>query len=169
MNVGDLTAVTSRSQALVKARAVPIETSGSAEWLGGSRDPPSIMAGSTNRATVVSRIGKVQDVHALLDRLSCLRGTSPTDPMMARCFADAFEFVGAMPLGIPRPALWTDRECEVVFEWIGQRDHAIVSLEGDGILGYAMRINGQFVPGSCRAAQASSFPEDLLKYLHSFK
>lgn len=105
----------------------------------------------------------------LIEMLKSLWSSHGSDPCITRCFVDAFEFLGALPVGIPAPAIWTDGECEVVFEWIGKRDHAIVSLEGDGFLGYTFREEGAFRPGECVSAVPSIMPGDLESYLRSFE
>lgn len=79
-------------------------------------------------------------------------------------FCDALEFVGAMPSGVLLPHVWAD-DAEVVFEWISDGRHAIVSCEGDGVIGYTYRVGGRFVPGEKTAASPDSFPADLSAYL----
>lgn len=104
----------------------------------------------------------------LLELLGILRVSLDASHKITGCFVDAYEFLGCLPAGIPAPSIWSDGECEVVFEWIGLRDHAVVSLEGDGILGYTYRRDGVFVPGEDSIAKAKSLPKDLRSYLESF-
>lgn len=77
---------------------------------------------------------------------------------------DAFEFAGSLPPGVPLPRVWFD-DGEVGFEWIERGLHAVVSIEGDGIIGYAYRVDGTFKPGAIAAAEPHSFPADLFTYL----
>lgn len=109
------------------------------------------------------------DLRFLLDLVRQLWSAHSGNPKLAPCFRDAFEFVGALPLGVPRPQVWTDGVCEVVFEWIGRRDHAVVSVEGDGVLGYTMRSAGQFIPGAHEQSPPSKVPADLREYLSYFE
>jgi hypothetical protein len=66
---------------------------------------------------------------------------------------------------MPIPLVWGDRDGELAFEWISSTKHAIVSFEGDGLIGYAMRTGGRFRPGEIRDAPATVFPPDLRAYL----
>jgi|GEM_PF-2829163 len=62
------------------------------------------------------------------------------------------------------PDVWAD-EGEIAFEWIDPNRHAVVSIEGDGRLGYTMRKGDVFVSGSVIDAPVSILPEDLREYL----
>lgn len=64
-----------------------------------------------------------------------------------------------------QPEVWAD-ESEVVFEWINDGQHAVVSIEGDGHLGYTMLINGQFRSGIDTEASVTHLPRDLQEYLN---
>lgn len=114
---------------------------------------------------------KVLDYHGtlyLLELLGILRVSHDASRKITGCFVDAYEFIGCLPAGIPAPLIWSDGECEVVFEWIGRRDHAVASLEGDGVLGYTYKRDGVFVPGQESGAKVKSLPNDLRSYLESF-
>lgn len=129
--------------------------------LGGSQ--PTFRQASS-KPKVLDYRGTLQ----LIEVLGVLRTSLNFDRKIAGCFIDAYEFLGCLPANIPAPSIWSDGECEVVFEWIGRRDHAIVSLEGDGIIGYTYRRDDVFVPGEKSMAKAKSMPEDLRIYLESF-
>lgn len=120
---------------------------------------------ATRASEVSRRVDDFQDVRRLINELSSLRATLPITRVMAACFRDAFEFVGALPLGIPSPTIWTDGEAEIGIEWISEARHAIVTVEGLGILGYALLIGEKFQPGSQIEAPAASIPTDLASYL----
>lgn len=107
-------------------------------------------------------------IRTLLNEISSLRAMQAAGGVMASCFVDAFEFAGALPWDIPSPSVWTDGESEVVFEWIGARDHAVVSLEGGGLLGYTYKKDNEFIPGQVRSAGSNKMPADLEVYLRSF-
>jgi hypothetical protein len=62
-----------------------------------------------------------------------------------------------------QPSEWSD-EGEICFEWISSTRHAIVSIEGDGEIGYAMLIDGKFVAGG-EVCPPSRMPDDLARYL----
>jgi hypothetical protein len=87
-----------------------------------------------------------------------------SDAQTSSIFCDALEFAGGLPPGVALPRVWFD-DCEVVFEWIEHGRHAIVSCEGDGVLGYTYRVDGLFKPGAIAHARPHSFPADLTNYL----
>lgn len=62
------------------------------------------------------------------------------------------------------PQIWND-DGEIVFEWIESDRHAVVSIEGDGTLGYAVLRDGQFLPGQQKNAPVGTMPIDLKEYL----
>lgn len=59
--------------------------------------------------------------------------------------------------------VWAE-EGEIAFEWKWGERHAILSIEEDGTIGYAMDRGGQFLPGS-EIAKLGALPGDLLEYL----
>ncbi|NTF17693.1 hypothetical protein G6L37_04720 [Agrobacterium rubi] len=77
--------------------------------------------------------------------------------------ADAAEFRKHLADLAWKPDEWAD-EGEICFEWIAPNRHAIVSIEGDGEIGYAMLVDGTFVSGE-EAAIPHRFPADLKSYL----
>jgi len=79
---------------------------------------------------------------------------------------DAMKFAHAISEIGWRPSVWSD-DGEIVFEWIDGDRHAIVSIEGDGRLGYTMLIDGEFKAGKDTEVLASQLPSDLLEYLIS--
>lgn len=82
---------------------------------------------------------------------------------MSELEADAAEFRRHLAVLAWKPNEWTD-EGEICFEWIAPNRHAIVSIEGDGLIGYAMLVDGKFVPGA-ESARPGTFPDDLARYL----
>jgi hypothetical protein len=62
-----------------------------------------------------------------------------------------------------QPDEWSDVG-EICFEWIAPGRHAIVSIEGDGAIGYAMLVADRFVAGS-EVAPPSRMPDDLRAYI----
>ena len=84
---------------------------------------------------------------------------------MAAQVAGARKFVAMIPAGLAAPRVWTDGETEVVFEWIANEKHAIVSFERDGNFGYAMLHGDQFEPGSSANSIDAASIEDLVTYL----
>jgi hypothetical protein len=87
------------------------------------------------------------------------------NPSMASQIADARKFASALPSGLTVPRAWTDGESEVVLEWINGEKHAIVSFEGDGEFGYAMRQGDRFAPGSSPNNVEVAALDDLIDYL----
>ena len=77
--------------------------------------------------------------------------------------ADAAEFRKHLVDLAWKPDEWAD-EGEICFEWIAPDRHAIVSVEGDGEIGYSMLVDGKFVPG-VEAARPGRLPADLGPYL----
>ncbi len=63
-----------------------------------------------------------------------------------------------------QPAVWAD-DGEVVFEWIDDTRHAVVSIEGDGFIAYTLLRGDEFVSGELAEAPANSLPADLKAYL----
>lgn len=53
---------------------------------------------------------------------------------------------------------------EVNVRWVRGNSRAVASFEKDGSIGYAMLIDGVFVPGAERVI-ASRVPKDLVEYL----
>jgi hypothetical protein len=86
-------------------------------------------------------------------------------PLMASAVDDARKIAYGMPWDFPKPDVWTDGDSEVAFEWKHGVKHAMMSFEGDGIFGYAMRQENRFVPGSSSGDLAAGFPDDLRNYL----
>lgn len=82
---------------------------------------------------------------------------------MSQIEADAAEFRAQLALLTWQPHEWSD-EGEICFEWISSDRHAIVSVEGDGEIGYAMLVEGRFVAGA-EVCPPSRLPEDLARYL----
>ena len=78
---------------------------------------------------------------------------------------EARSFLTKLTSSTPRPTIWSDDESEIVFEWLNSDRHAIVSFEGDGSFGYALKMGDRFVPGSFVGSLASGLPSDLLDYL----
>lgn len=84
----------------------------------------------------------------------------PENPIIA----DAKLFAKAISGLSWKPKVWSD-DGEIVFEWINNDRHAVVSVEGDGILGYALLLDGQFTSGNEVEASVRSIPSDLLEYI----
>lgn len=62
-----------------------------------------------------------------------------------------------------KPNEWAD-EGEICFEWISSNRHAIVSIEGDGEIGYALLVDGRFEAGA-EVCPPSRLPDDLRAYV----
>lgn len=62
------------------------------------------------------------------------------------------------------PDIWSD-EGEITFEWIAGLKHAIVTFDGDGRYGYALRHGDAFRAGEEGDPLPDVFPADLRKYL----
>ncbi len=97
--------------------------------------------------------------------ISALNELEARHPLLAAQFSDARKLGSALPAGFAIPRIWTDGETEVVFEWISKVRHAVVSFEGDGGFGYAMRQGSRFVPGAQSGNCADAPPLDLLNYI----
>jgi hypothetical protein len=82
--------------------------------------------------------------------------------------SEALHFLAKLSADSGRPSIWTDSETEIVFEWISGSRHAIVSFEGEGEYGYAIKTEGgRFVPGAFRGDPKGSLPVDLLEYINA--
>jgi len=87
-------------------------------------------------------------------------------PLMQKQFDDAIEFAEGFPDTLLAPSVWTDNEAEVVLEWIlPEKRHAVISFEGDGQFGYALRFGDQFFPGKASGRKPFSPPSDLVRYI----
>ncbi len=100
-----------------------------------------------------------------IDILQKLDVLEKANPLMASQTADARKIASALPSGLMVPRAWTDGESEVVLEWIKGEKHAIVSFEGDGEFGYAMRQGDRFAPGSSPNNVEEAALDDLIDYL----
>ncbi len=88
--------------------------------------------------------------------------TQPSDTIVS----DAVEFSKAIK-GIEwQPSVWSD-DGEIVFEWINDTKHAVVSIEGDGSIGYTMLFDGRFISGAFDDTNVHTIPVDLKDYLLS--
>jgi hypothetical protein len=85
-------------------------------------------------------------------------------PAVAKQVSDARIFSVKLPALVARPLVWSDGETEVALEWINHEKHAIVTFEGDGEFGYAMRETDRFVPGKVVGQANAGPPDDLLRY-----
>ncbi|MEQ5827833.1 hypothetical protein J3456_10745 [Sulfitobacter sp. NFXS29] len=82
---------------------------------------------------------------------------------------DAVKFIAKVPPGLPFPEI-DFGEDEILFEWRGSETSAVASVEGDGLVGYAMKINGSYRPGAGpEDLNLSGLPNDLVEYLQSGK
>jgi hypothetical protein len=104
-------------------------------------------------------------IHTSSNILNTLRILESAHPLIVAQFSDARKFAAALPDGITTPQISTDGETEVVFEWISGERHAVVSFEGDGEFGYAMRQGSRFIPGGQLGKSDDILPTDLLKYV----
>jgi hypothetical protein len=86
-------------------------------------------------------------------------------PSMASQVHDARKFASLLPPSISTPRIWTDGETEVTFEWNRGHQQAVVSFEGDGQFGYAMKQGRKFVPGSSPNEIGAAALDDLIEYL----
>lgn len=91
------------------------------------------------------------------------------DPVIShqdRLYSDA-QIFGELVKELPwRPTTW-EADGEIVFEWIDGDRHAIVSVEGDGQIGYTMLVDDTFIPGEAEWPSVSVLPEDLKAYILS--
>jgi hypothetical protein len=90
---------------------------------------------------------RIQDYATTINILRNLSVIEKANSSVAAQIADARKFASALPLGLAVPRIWTDGDSEVVFEWIKGEKHAIVSFEGGGNFGYAMKRGDRFEPG----------------------
>lgn len=78
---------------------------------------------------------------------------------------DAIRFLSRIPVGIAMPSVELGEE-EITFEWRFEDLVATASVEGDDLVGYALKRDGFFVPGEgAEYLSAKSLPTDLLEYL----
>lgn len=81
---------------------------------------------------------------------------------------DALRFLSKFPAEIAMPVVELGT-AEITFEWRYQDKAATASVEGDGLVGYALKKNGRFMPGmGPEELSAAEVPSDLLAYLNDF-
>ncbi len=79
---------------------------------------------------------------------------------------DAVDFISTLWTGCPNPSRFQALDGEVVLEWRSTNgDRAIVSIEGDGLYGYCMKIDGKYMPGTGDGVIGAPIPDDLAGYL----
>lgn len=79
-------------------------------------------------------------------------------------FQDALTFYMNVRTMLWRPAIWID-DGEIAFEWRDDIRHAMVSIEGDGHIGYTIYKDGKFRSGEVVDPTPSVMPADLKDYL----
>jgi hypothetical protein len=82
---------------------------------------------------------------------------------MSQVEAEAAEFRAQITALAWQPNEWSD-DGEICFEWISSDRHAIVSIEGNGEIGYTMLVDGTFVAGA-ETCPPCRLPDDLCRYL----
>jgi len=109
---------------------------------------------------------RAQNKDVAINILQNLDLIEKANPGMLPQIRDVRKFALALPWGLTMiPRIWTDGESEVVLEWIKGDKHAIVSFEGAGDFGYAMRQGERFAPGtSPNDIDVAAF-DDLVEYL----
>ncbi|TPL64101.1 hypothetical protein [Mesorhizobium sp. B2-3-15] len=123
--------------------------------LGGSSYPTLINV--TDVIRVVERPARI--AAAPVSRLPAFPDLAAPEEMVIW----AKQLWGAFPEDARLPAIWSDVG-EIAFEWIWGKQHAILSIDEDGIVGYAMLDGERFSPGQ-ENGSLKSFPADLLNYL----
>ena len=144
----------------------------SARWLALTAEKDAIGAKKTVGPSVFDELNLVAPAFLPSKSLAAFLGTSSEKEYLKSLLGevdvllleDAAEFYAKVKELAWVPDIWAD-DGEVAFEWIEGSKHAVVSIEGDGHLGYTLLINGRFVPGRSSAAAVSSLPRDLLDYL----
>lgn len=101
---------------------------------------------------------------AQFDSMESRRDVVLSSGHLTKLYDDAAAFAYTARELAWKPKVWAD-EGEIVFEWIDGNHHAVVSVEGDGRIGYTFLVDGQFIPGNNDDALVHSMPEDLLEYL----
>ncbi|WNV09597.1 hypothetical protein [Tardiphaga sp. 709] len=97
--------------------------------------------------------------------ITTIAGFARATPSLQNAAAEAAQFLLHLKASVPRPLIWSDDASEIVFEWMLGDRHAVVSFEGDGEFGYAMKIGGRFVPGRHRGNPNGPTPVDLANYI----
>ncbi|SFQ13879.1 hypothetical protein [Tranquillimonas alkanivorans] len=81
---------------------------------------------------------------------------------------DAMKVLTKLPDGVPMPAVALGEE-EITFQWKQGDLAAAASVDGDGLLGYALKHAGRFVPGEGpEELNNPDLPTDLIEYLRRF-
>ena len=86
------------------------------------------------------------------------------ETLSSQVCVDATEFRNAIPEDLDPTSIWSDGD-EIVFEWLDGDSHAFATVEGNRLIGYAMRAGDQFIPGEDVQAPPSFVPKDLDAYL----
>ena len=125
-----------------------------------SRDalPESAPTSSPKRGTWVARL--IAHV-ASPDLLSHAFATTQA----AATFRDVIIFCAALPNDLLLPKVSAAEGGEISLQWKQNGKRAIADFEGDGKFGYALFIEGRFVPGQYDVETTAEIPADLLSYL----
>ncbi len=82
---------------------------------------------------------------------------------------DGVNFIAKLPTGAPLPEIEFGHE-EITFEWRGGELSAVASVEGDGLVGYALKKGERYVPGDGpEDIDTAGLPEDLSEYLERIR
>jgi hypothetical protein len=112
----------------------------------------------------ISRISDLLNSTAIYALLK-LESLANSYPNLIDNIDDARIFAKSLPGDLVRPEIWTDAESEIAFEWKHGSHHAMVSFEGNGSFGYAIRRGNRFVPGAFPGDLKAGIPRDLVNYL----
>lgn len=102
--------------------------------------------------------------------LTVLRGVTAGDFEFghAALLLDATKALALIPSGFPPPEL-SFADDEATLEWRDGALGLIASIDGDGLVGYAMRIDETYRPGATEwRLDDQHIPDDFIEYLHRF-
>lgn len=81
---------------------------------------------------------------------------------------DSLLLLEKIPDGITLPSVGFGHG-EITFDWHSPIGAVTVSVEGDGLIGYALKKNGRFIPGKGpEDLSIDGLPHDLLSYLEKY-
>jgi hypothetical protein len=126
-----------------------------------NRDGRFVDLGGYTSLCLAERAQLAKNTETPVAGLNKILATYPSMSVQVQC---ARSFIAALPSWVRQPVAWTDGETEVVFEWIFEDKHAVVSFDEDGEFGYTMRSGTRFVPGASIGLGPTA-PDDLLAYL----
>lgn len=118
--------------------------------------------------TRTSETGSERHFEPLAQVLSAILTSDQGERISSRIRIDAIRFLAKIPAGVRLPTISFGYE-EIAFEWNDGEYSVAASVEGDGLVGYALMVDDEYLPGTGpENLTEKELPEDLVRYLREF-